>query len=261
MIINYILISCTTILTKVYIQTKKKILGSIVGTIYSLAYIYLFFDFLFTVQAKFIIMTFIILITFGFKNKKEFIKVSIIFYMVNIFISGTTFFIMYFTGINNTKISFIIFCAYFSCELLKFIYNELKNEHYIDNIKKDINIDLLNTKIQCRALLDSGNLLKDPVSSSDIIIVKPKLLRGIIDDRILDEKDIYKSIDFLDSSLSNKIKLIPYKDITDSQNNFLLGIKANYVEIDDKKIGNIVVCLSNFDEDYYDAILNPKIIN
>lgn len=199
--------------------------------------------------------------TFGMKDKKEFIRTSIIFYVVNIFISGSTFFIMYFTGIDNTKISFIIACAYFSCELLKYIYSELKTTSYIDNIKKEINISLFDKNLNCNALVDSGNLLKDPLGQNDVVIIKPSLLKGIIPDFILYSKNVYDVLDLVDKEISSKIKLIPYKDISNTNNNLILGFKANYIEIDNKKIGNIVLGISDFDEEEYDAILNPNILN
>ena len=41
----------------------------------------------------------------------------------------------------------------------------------------------------------------------------------------------------------------------------MLGIKADYIEIDKTKIGNIVVGISDFDDDKYNAILNPSILS
>ena len=60
LLINYIIISCTSILTKNFNSRKQKFLGSILGTIYSVAYIYPSLKILFTVPSKFI---FIIIIT------------------------------------------------------------------------------------------------------------------------------------------------------------------------------------------------------
>lgn len=227
-------------------------------------YIYIVFDFLFTIPFKIIFMSIITLITFGFTNIRYFIRVSVVFYVVNIFISGSTFFIMYFTGTSNTKISFIIACVYFSCELLKYIYKELKSTNYIEIIKKDISINILEKNLECKALLDSGNLLKEPLSNNDVVIVKPSLLGNILPESILKEKDISNIYNILskgNKELSSKIKIIPYKDITNNKNNLILGVKANYIEIDNKKIGNIVIGISDFDEPDYQAILNPSIIN
>ena len=44
------------------------------------------------------------------------------------------------------------------------------------------------------------------------------------------------------------------------QEAIILGIKADYIEIDKNKISNVVIGLSNFDDSEYDAILNPNIL-
>ncbi|MPM56353.1 hypothetical protein SDC9_103155 [bioreactor metagenome] len=41
----------------------------------------------------------------------------------------------------------------------------------------------------------------------------------------------------------------------------ILGFKADYLQIDNKKIGNIVLGISNFKDDNYNAILNPSILS
>ena len=41
----------------------------------------------------------------------------------------------------------------------------------------------------------------------------------------------------------------------------ILGLKADYLQIDNKKIGNIVLGISNFKDDDYNAILNPSILS
>ena len=108
LLINYIIISCTCILTKKYNSNKKKWIGASLGAIYSIAYIYPQLDILFTLPFKVLIMTLITLVSFTYKNKKEYLSIILVFYLVNIFISGSTFFIIYFTGIDHIKISYLI---------------------------------------------------------------------------------------------------------------------------------------------------------
>ena len=110
LLINYIIISCTSILIKRHTNEKKKWIGAFLGTIYSVAYLYPTLGVLFTLPFKLIIMTFIILTSFTYKDKKEFIRISLVFYLVNVFICGSTYFIIYFTGIEHMKISFLIVC-------------------------------------------------------------------------------------------------------------------------------------------------------
>lgn len=267
LLINYIIISCTSILTKRYNPKIKKLLGAFVGTLYSVAYIYKDLDILFTLPFKILIMTFITLISFTYKNKKDYINISLVFYMVNVFISGSTFFIIYFTGMDHMKISFFIICVYISCELLKYIYKDIKTLRQIKYLKKTITINLLGKSCSCKALLDSGNLLKDPMSNNDVIIIKSNILKDIIPEYLIncsyEDIDIIKAeeiINLLDYDISKKVRIIPYKHAGSDKSNIILGIKADYIEIDKVKIGNIVLGISNFNDDNYSAILNPSIL-
>ncbi len=267
LLINYIIIACTSILTKQYVPQKKKWLGAVLGAVYSVAYIYPEFDILFTLPSKILIMTLITLITFTYSSKREYIRTIIVFYLINIFISGSTFFIIYFTGIEHIKISFIIICAYISCELLKYIYKDIKTLQQIKELKKDISINLCGKTFDCSALVDSGNLLKDPTGNNEVIVVKPNALKGLLSEEVLNfdydnmtMSKVSEVIDLLDNSLSSKVRIIPYKHAGSMQNGMILGLKADYIQINGQKISNIVLGISNFNEDEYDAILNPSIL-
>ncbi|EGT2223569.1 peptidase, partial [Clostridioides difficile] len=68
LVINYIIISCTSILTKRYNPKKNKLLGASLGSAYSVAYLYPSMNILFTVPFKIIIMSIITLISFRSKS-------------------------------------------------------------------------------------------------------------------------------------------------------------------------------------------------
>lgn len=268
LLINYIIISCTSILTKKYNSNKKKCIGASLGAIYSIAYIYPQLDILFTIPFKILIMTIITLLAFTYKNKKEYISIVLVFYLVNIFISGTTFFIIYFTGIDHMKISFIIICAYVSCELLKYIYNDIKTIKQLKEFTKTVNINFLDKRCSCKALLDSGNLLKDPMSNNDVVIVKSSALKDVLPEALInydyENIDMMKAeelINLLDDEISSRIRLIPYKHAGSSKGSIILGLKADYIEVDENKIGNIILGISNFNDCEYNAILNPCLLS
>ena len=266
LLINYIIISCTSILIKQY-NSKKKWMGAFLGTLYSLTYIYPSFKLLFTIPFKIIIMAIIIFVSFSHKNKQDLIRTSLVFFLVNIFICGSTYFIIYFTGIEHMKISFLILCVYVSCELLKYIYKDIKSLNYIKSLKRTIDISLLGKHCSCEALVDSGNLLKDPLGNNEVIIVKSKVLKGIISDKLveydyenIDVLEFQSIIDIYEKELSSRIRLIPYKHAGSNKSSIILGFKADYIEIDKNKISNIIIGLSNFNDLEYDAILSPNIL-
>lgn len=265
LLINYIIISCTSMITKNYNTKKKKWIGAIIGMIYSLIYIVPDTKILFMLPMKILILLFIVAITFSYKNLSEYIRILMIFYFVNIFIAGSSFFIIYFTGISHVTISLIIITTFVSSIILKYIFKDIKTLKYMKEVKKIINISINNKTFELNALLDSGNLLSDPITKDEVVVIKASKLKGIIPDEFLDidynlinMTDINNFIDKLDKDISNRVRLIPFKNINNSS--FIIGIKADYIKVDERKISNIVLGLSNLKEEEYSAILNPQLL-
>ena len=265
LLINYIIISCTSILTKNTNSHKRKIMGAVVGTIYSVIYLFPRFYLLYTLPSKAVFFVIISLISFIYTNKKEFIRILTTFFLVNFFICGSTYFIIYFTGIEHIKISFIIICVYISCYILRRIYSDITLINHIKEFTKEITISLLGEDFKCTALLDSGNLLKDPLSQSDVVMVNYSLLEKYLPENYnyegVDASIAEEIINNLSKDISSRVRLIPYKHATSNETTMILGFKADYLQIDNKKIGNIVLGISNFKDDNYNAILNPSILS
>ena len=265
LLINYIIISCTSILTKNANSYKRKTIGAVVGTIYSVMYLFPRFYLLYTLPSKIIVIIIIGLISFIYTDRNEFIRILTIFFLVNFFICGSTYFIIYFTGIEHIKISFIIISVYISCIILKKIYSDITFINHIKEFTKEVTISFLGEDFKCIALLDSGNLLKDPLSKSDVVMVNSYLLK-----KYLPENYNYEYVDVilaeeiinnLSEDISSRVRLIPYNHATSNKTSMILGFKADYLQIDNKKIGNIVLGISNFEDDNYNAILNPSILS
>jgi stage II sporulation protein GA (sporulation sigma-E factor processing peptidase) len=265
LLINYIIISCTSMLTKNYINKKRKFIGAFIGMIYSLMYLVPSMNILFTLPIKLLTILIITSITFSYRDINEYVRILLIFYFTNIFIAGSSFFIIYFTGISHLTISLIITTTFVSGIILNNIFKDIKTLKYMKEMKKNIDVSINNVDFEFEALIDSGNLLKDPISKNEVVVVKASKLKGIIPDEFLDfdynksnMKDIHEFIDKLDEEISNRVRLIPFRNISDSS--FIIGIKADYIKVDERKISNIVLGLSNLKEEEYSAILNPQLL-
>jgi len=133
------------------------------------------------------------------------------------------------------------------------------------SMKKDITVCIDEKEIELKALMDTGNLLKDPISKSEVVIISANKLYEILPEEFkkLDLKNINinsidKVIANIDKNISYRIRMIPVKQINDS--NLVIGIKSDYIKVDGQKIPNVIVGLSNFKEDGYNAILNPQLL-
>ncbi|SCI72280.1 sigma-E processing peptidase SpoIIGA [uncultured Clostridium sp.] len=265
LLINYIIISCTSILTKNYNSNKKKWTGAIVGMIYAIAYLLPNLDLIFTLPIKILLILTVTKISFDYKDLKDYIRILVVFYFVNIFIAGSSFFIIYFTGISHMNISLIILISYISGIILKYIYKDIKELKYLNSMKKDIKVCIDKNELELRALIDTGNLLKDPITKDEVVIISANKLYEILPKELqkIDLKNISINtvndvIDEIGEDVYYRIRIIPVRQINDE--NLVIGIKSDYIEIDGKKIPNVILGLSNFKEDGYSAILNPQLL-
>ena len=76
----------------------------------------------------------------------------------------------------------------------------------------------------------------------------------------MDMSDIQSLTECLEPNLSSRVRIIPYKHVGDNNAGMILGIKADYLDVDNKKISNIILGVSNFNDEGYSAILNPRIL-
>ncbi len=124
--------------------------------------------------------------------------------------------------------------------------------------KKDmycnIKIKLNNEEIKTKAMIDSGNMLKEPITGTPVIVVESTLLEGAIPHEILKNLEQIIGGDFnkIDEEIKKeymtKLKLIPYSSLG-KQNGMLLGIKPDFIEIQKEenfeKIDNVIIGIYN----------------
>ena len=90
-------------------------------------------------------------------------------------------------------------------------------------------------------MIDTGNLLKDPITNSPVIIIEKNKLSNILPKDILEnsEKIINGKYEFSDENLkyASKFRVLPFSSLG-KQNGMLLGFKVDKIEaeINDEEI-------------------------
>lgn len=96
------------------------------------------------------------------------------------------------------------------------------------------------------AIVDSGNLLKEPITGADVIVVEKNKLEEVVEKSILDnlQNIISGEYEFLNEEYISSFRLIPFSSLG-KQNGMLLGFKPDYVEIEfdgiKRNLDNIVI--------------------
>lgn len=261
LIMNYIILYGTAIISKVTPKHIRLVLASTIGAIYAIVAYMSILKIYSTFILKIILSIIIIYIAFNPQNIKTMLKQLILFYLASFVFGGAAFFLIYvvkpqdiimrngvFVGTYPLKIAILGAIVGFAVIVLAFkiIRNKLSKKSVFCNIK----IKLCNNEVNTTALIDTGNLLKDPISNMPVIVVERTALYDILPKQILNNLenilggDLENFSDDIKQEYISKLKVIPFSSLG-KQNGMLLGIKADEVNIESDEVSvtkeNVIV--------------------
>lgn len=261
-LMNYIIVFATGVVIKNECKKLRLLIASVIGAIYTIVMYLEIIPIYSNFIMKFILSIVITYIAFNPKSLKKLIKNLIIFYLVSFVFGGCVFALMYFLKPQMAQIRNGVFVGAYPLKIalvggiISFIIIQISFKLVKSKLSKkdmiyDIEVTLDNKSAKIKALLDTGNLLKDPITGYPVIVVEKVSLRNIIPSNILNnsEKIIGGDISELicDSEFSKTIsrfRVIPFSSLG-KQNGLLLGIKPDSVNIklDEKteKLNNVIV--------------------
>lgn len=248
LLMNYIIIYASGVVIKAEVKKLRLFIASSVGAIYTIVMyldvIPIYSNFI----MKIVLSIVIVYISFKPKTVKKLIKEIVIFYLVSFVFGGCVFALMYFLKPQMAEIRNGVFVGAYPLKvaiiggMIAFIIIQASFKIVKTKIsKKDMIYDMeiiINKKtVKIKALLDTGNLLKDPLTGLAVIVVEHKSLYTIIPKDILDNISKIIGGDIVDLSKNegfNKIisrfRIIPFSSLG-KQNGLLLGIKADGINI------------------------------
>ena len=224
-----------------------------------------------------------IYISFAPKNIKEMAKMLVFFYFVSCVFGGAALGVIYM--VNSGKISiqngiivgnytlvtvFLGVIVAFVIILLAFRFVKAKIS------KKDLYCNIIikinQKRIRTKAMIDTGNLLKEPITNIPVVVVESKLLFKTIPNEILENienilgGDLEKIPENIKNEYMSKLKVIPFSSLG-KQNGMLLGLKADGIEIEEennvKNVDKVILGIYNkrlSKKDEYGALLGIDVI-
>ena len=161
------------------------------GTYLTNSYIYL------NLVSKVILSTCMIYIAFLPQNFKMLCKYLVIFYLTSFVFGGCAFFLLYYikpqeilykngflTGTYPIKIALL--GGIVGLAILSIAFKVIKNRLSKNDMFCDIEISYKGEKVSIHTMIDTGNLLKDPITKTPVIVVEKEQLRKVIDSKVLD---------------------------------------------------------------------------
>ena len=255
LIMNYIIIFATGIILKIKMKQIRIILGSLIGAIYTIiAYVSnlrIYSNFI----LKFILSIIIVYVSFNPQTQKQLWKSLLIFYLTSLVFGGAAFAIIYVVRpqeilrnnqliFGTTSMKVILFSAILAFIVIILAFKIVKNKISKKDMFCDIEVKINEEIIKTKAMLDTGNLLKEPITNKPVIVIEHTLLYDCIPKQILNNIEQILGGDFsnvpeeIREEYISKLKFIPFSSLG-KQNGMLIGINAKYIKIKSEENENI----------------------
>ena len=272
LIINFIILYVTALLKKIKISYFRIILSSACGSIYAVLAIRIN-----NVFFKLILSILMIIIICPTKNMRKILEVLTVFYLISVTAGGASIAISYLfnksdiSSLNGIPIvNFPILISAIGVTIGVFLIlitiNNVKSKISKNNIIYNVEIFIGSKKTKIKALLDTGNMLKDPITNRSVIVVTKRSLQSILSREILNDITLVLGGDklgnLLNQELASRIKLIPFNSLG-NEHGILIGIKSDKIIVDDMVIKDVIIGI--YEKEFsrtkrYDALIGIDLL-
>ena len=193
---NYIILFATGYLLKIKINHIRLVLSALLGGIYSIAAYMQILEIYSNIILKIILSMVMVYIAYNSKNVKQILKQLVFFYLTSFVFGGCAFALLYFIkpeqilmkngvyiGTYPIKIAILGGIVGFTIIVIAFRY--VKTKLNKKSMFCELEIYFENKSISTTALIDTGNMLKDPITSMSVIVVEKSILKEILPESIL----------------------------------------------------------------------------
>lgn len=247
LIMNYIILFTTGLVIKIKTKHIRLILASLLGAIYSVVAYAGILKAYSSMILKIILSIIIVFIAYNPQSVKQLCKTLLLFYLTSFVFGGAAFALIYiikpqdiimknglFLGTYPLKTvmlgAIIAFCVIVTA--FSIVKSKISKKTLFCEIEIKINEKIVKTK----AMIDTGNMLKEPITNTPVVVVESTLLYECIPKEILYNLENIIGGDFekvpnnIKEQYISRLKLIPFSSLG-KQNGMLLGIKAEYIKI------------------------------
>lgn len=94
-----------------------------------------------------------------------------------------------------------------------------------------LELEFENKKLELKAIIDTGNFLKDPITKMPVIVVEAEALTNVIPNTLLNNlQEILKGKEVNLGLYASKIRIIPFTSLG-KENGLLVGIKVEKIKV------------------------------
>lgn len=240
---NYIILFATATINKANIKLFKIFLASLLGGIYAIVAYVSNLELYKTLILKILLSLAMIYIAFKPLNIKKCLKQLLIFYLTSFTFGGTAFALLYFIDSSQIVMNNGVYTNTYPLKIaalggiigfatIVIAFKVIKGKISSKTMYCTIEIEVNNKKVESKAMIDTGNLLKEPISGTPVVIVENEILEGILPKEILEntQKIIKGEAEEVPIEYLSKLRIIPFTSLG-MPNGMLIGIKADKIDI------------------------------
>lgn len=247
LIMNYIILLSVAIILKTKIKYIRILISSSIGGVYAIFSYISALEIYSTIFLKVLLSIIMVYIAFYPQNIKKMCKELLIFYLTSFVFGGAAFSLLYFIRpqdilmkngmlLGTYPLKTVMLAAIVGFIVLSVTFKIVKIKISKKDLFCNLDIKIDDKNIETKAMIDTGNLLREPITNIPVIVVEHTLLYEVIPKEILNNLSNILGGDFknipddIQSKYMSKLKVIPFTSLG-KQNGMLLGIKVDEVKL------------------------------
>lgn len=247
LIMNYIILYATGLISKSKKSYLRMFMASLIGAIYATLEYVLKVNIYSNIILKTILSIIIVYVAFYPQNAKKMCKQLVLFYVTTFTFGGIATYLIYVLKPQNiiikngmyvgTYVLKVIFIgAIVGTIILAIAFKMAKNKLTKKDMICKVKIKLNGKEETVEAMVDTGNMLKEPITGTPVVVVERTSLYELLPKEILNNTESILGGDFekIPEEIKNeyvpKLKLIPFASLG-KQNGMLVGIKPEKIEV------------------------------
>ena len=279
---NYIILFATGYIMKLKMKQLRLVLSAMLGGIYAvIAYIEIL-PIYSSFGMKILLSVLMVYIAYNSKNIKNLLKQLVVFYLISFAFGGSAFALLYFVRPQDILIRNGVYVGTYPIKIallggiVGFIityiaFKVVKTKIHKKDIIYNIEIHIKEKTLKLKAMLDTGNMLKDPISRMPVIVVAKEELYSILPEKLLDNIDkliggeaenLLEQVE--EKEIFTRFRMIPFSSVG-RQNGIMLGFKSDQVVIekeDETQMKNNVI-IGIFNQNFgknYSALISMDLL-
>ena len=282
-VMNSLLLFTTSKCARSKTGVLRLLLSASIGAFYAVAAILFDTSMLQSVFVRLLISIVMLIAAFGWLDIKKFLKLTVLFYGVTFLFAGTGFGLYYLLEAESIlsgdittgdyPLYLLVIASFVAIAIFRFIWSVTRIKASDCESLYKIEVCFDGSTISMEALLDTGNMLIDPLSRYPVIVVEYEGIKEALlpEIKLLFEQSLDNNFEAITrimaaSSWIGRFRIIPFSAL-EKKDGMLIGFKPDRVRVLMSniwhEIENVVVAVYNHklcQNSRYLALLHPGII-